>query len=108
MMKAITLAAGLFVFGVLSPLQLAHAGECTAGLFMRVQTNLEYTMNDAGMKGCAFAKIHGGTPAWDAFADCNPKAFRDGGLFNPLHNDYVDCKEKVCKWFREQRLDPSC
>lgn len=86
----------------------ALAGECTPGLFMRVQSNLEWTINNPGPKACVFEKMQKkGKNAYEAFADCN-SAFRDGGLVNPIHNDYKDCAAHVCNWFVANKYTPAC
>jgi hypothetical protein len=107
MHKTIKFAVGLLV-AVAYTFQLAYAGECTDGLFSRVQTNLEWTVNNKGAHDCAFGKIlRREKDAYNAFADCN-SAFHDGGLLNPLQNDYVDCRQRVCAWFIKQNLTPAC
>jgi hypothetical protein len=96
------------VFALGFTLRPAYAGECTAGMWSKILTNLQATMNDAGMLRCARAEVleHSQT-AYEGFANCND-AFRDGGLFNPLTNDYKDCSANVCGWLRANRWSHAC
>lgn len=79
-------------------------------MWAKVQTNLEWTINNPGARACAVDKIlHHGKNAYNAFAACND-AFRDRGLIRSNSNDYKDCNANVCNWFTAQipPWSPAC
>ncbi|MER8964440.1 hypothetical protein NKI25_01750 [Mesorhizobium sp. M0808] len=107
MLKAITVLFGVWVAAV--PFNVAYANDdCSEGDWLKVLTNLKWTLANDEAKRCAFVKIQSGSMnAYEAFADCN-SAFRDGGVTNPIQNEYRDCAPQVCNWFISERLTPAC
>jgi hypothetical protein len=83
------------------PVRFAEGGQCTNGMWLKVLTDLEWTVKNDGAHKCVVDKIHGGETAYDAFKHCND-AFTDRGAIHTISNDYRDCGTEACNWFKAQ------
>ena len=91
-----------------SPIHLASAEDCPQGKWLKVLTNLEWTMNNADAHKCAVDEvINDGKTASDAFKDCNHSTNKD---IDDAGKQFDDCGAEVCNWLKTRNppWDPAC